>query len=159
MRCDPDAVVRSMRWLRMITVAVVSRMVGAALGRRWLGPLPFFHAPRCSSHQQTLGAPTAVELDSKFELDPAATHARQQKHNTQGTMSDELTLELSSSEEELGLGLGLGGGMLGGLPTWREARMRESSPSPEKRLRLWNASTSRRDLLPWPRAFSPSRRA
>ena len=74
-------------------------------------------------------------------------------------MSDELTLELSSSEEELGLGLGLGGGMLGGLPTWREARMRESSPSPEKRLRLWNASTSRRDLLPWPRAFSPSRRA
>ena len=70
-------------------------------------------------------------------------------------MSDELTLELSSSEEELGLGLGLGGGMLGGLPTWREARMRESSPSPEKRLRLWNASTSRRDLLAAPRAFSP----
>ena len=38
MRCDPDAVVRSMRWLRMITVGRGPRMVGEL---RFV-----FHAPR-----------------------------------------------------------------------------------------------------------------
>ena len=63
MRCDPDAVVRSMRWLRMITVGRGPRMVGEL---RFV-----FHAPRLSLQlaPAKCDPTTAVELDSKFELE------------------------------------------------------------------------------------------